>query len=95
MALARGMPIPDAIKNAPSIPEGMEVFLVAFIELSTCRSITMGGLGPIPWTAINEYAAASGMIGDLRDSLFYYVRALQNAEYERKREKDKPKLILP
>jgi hypothetical protein len=28
----------------------------AYTRLTTCRQITSGGIGPIPWTAINDYA---------------------------------------
>lgn len=32
----------------------------AYFELATCRPVGMG-LGPIPWTAIHEYAEANGV----------------------------------
>lgn len=31
------------------------------MELSTCKPIGMGGAGPIPWTAIREYARDHGI----------------------------------
>lgn len=39
----------------PSIG-GLDFYVAAFYELSTCRQIGMGGVGPIPWTAIAEYS---------------------------------------
>jgi len=33
----------------------------AFRALSTCRQVSMGGVGQIPWTAIRDYAEAHGI----------------------------------
>lgn len=49
------MPIPDKIKNAPELLPGLDLYFVAFMELSTCRTVGMGE-GPIPWTAMRDYA---------------------------------------
>jgi hypothetical protein len=57
------MPIPDKIKNKPLLLTGLQFFYNAFWELTTCRALGMAE-GPIPWTAIYQYAAAHG----IRDS---------------------------
>ena len=37
----------------------------AFDELSTDRSVSIGGLGPIPYTSLAEYARSEGL-GDFQ-----------------------------
>ncbi len=36
----------------------------AFELLSTCRQISQGGVGPIPWSAIDQFAQQQGFAGD-------------------------------
>ena len=55
----------DAGKHVPAIEEmptatGLEWYMTAFRDLSSCRSLGMG-LGPIPWTAIEAYAYANDL----------------------------------
>lgn len=91
-ALMRGLPVPDMIRNAPELLPGLDLYFVAFLELSTCRPATMAGVGPIPWTAIDQYAVAGGFTGDQRGTLFYCVRAMERAQFERQQT---PKIITP
>src|SRR5690606_27200047 len=76
-----GMPIPDFIKNAPELMPGLEVFLEAFWDLSTCRQIGMG-LGPIPWTSVQEYCRINGGGEDFNRDIHYHVRQLDIAYLE-------------
>jgi hypothetical protein len=48
----------------------------AWEELSTCRGYHMGGPGPIPWSAIHEWARHRGMSRDEEDDLAQWVWAL-------------------
>jgi hypothetical protein len=53
---ATGVEVP-ALQSRP--PEaGMQLYLLGFAELTTCRQIGMG-VGPIPWTAIQKYIEVS------------------------------------
>jgi len=52
-ARTNNMPVPDKIKNAPTLQSGLEFYYTAFIELSTCRDAGMGA-GPIPWESIHK-----------------------------------------
>ena len=70
------MPIPEAIQSAPVLYEGLDLFLTAFLDLSTCRGVTMAGAAPIPWTAIDRYCVAHNTDGELREDIFYHVRQL-------------------
>lgn len=68
---------------------GLDFYYGAFLELSTCRSIGMGA-GPIPWTAVNDYAERMGLTDEGFETLLALVKRL-DAEYlkwqDRKRKK--------
>lgn len=81
--------VPDAIKNAPELYEGLAFYYRAFLDLSTCREIGMAE-GPIPWNALDTYASRYGLIGEERERFFTLMRAL-DGEYLRYREKTRPK----
>lgn len=38
--------------------------LRAFEELSSCRLIVQGAVGPIPWNVIHQYAEREGLLDD-------------------------------
>ena len=60
--------------------------MAAFYELTTCR----GGMGgPIPWTAIVQYAQWAGWTGELFDDAVFYIRALDSVVLEREEAKTK------
>lgn len=63
----------------PALEPAWQFFWAAFWELSTERQIGMG-LGPIPASALREYARHSGVFGDLLDSFTVVIRAV-DAEY--------------
>lgn len=70
-----GLPLPKGIARAPELFQGLEVYLVAFWDLTTTRNNGMG-LVPISWSAVHAYSEASGL--DL-DDLLYFIRALDQA----------------
>jgi hypothetical protein len=70
-----GMPLPKAILNKPELLPGLDLFLDAFMALSSCRYLGMGE-GPIPWTAIDRYCTVNEIEGSLREELFHHVRSL-------------------
>ena len=51
----------------------------AFRELQSDRAVTMAGLGPIPFTAIDRYAARYG-VRDF-DRFCRLIRAMEAAQY--------------
>ena len=57
---------------------GLELYYDAFWELSTCRATGLA-LGPIPWSAIKDYAVTFGLDEAQEEDLFYLVRAVDNA----------------
>lgn len=84
------LPIPDAIANAPILTEGLELYFMAFLDLTTCRSYGMSE-GPIPWIAIRDWAAYNKLSAYQTDDLFYMVREMDNAylDYRAKQQKKK------
>jgi len=51
--------------NAPLPEDAYQVRVFeAFEKLSTCRQIVMGAVGPIPWSAIDQYAQRMGVADD-------------------------------
>lgn len=69
------MPLPQAIVNAPELQLGLDLFYVAFTDLSTCRSIGMSE-GPIPWTAVRDYCDELLLEGDQREDMFFHIREM-------------------
>ena len=75
------LPLPRKIAEAPALFQGLELYYDAFLELNSCRT-TGFGLGPIPWTAMCDYAEAFELDEEQKDDLFYYVRAMDVAYLE-------------
>lgn len=46
--------------DAPELDAGLEFYLHAYVDLSTCRPVGFGPT-PLPWTAIRDYAEAYGV----------------------------------
>lgn len=89
MAAASGDPLPESIANAPELLPGLELHMMAFRELSTCRSMGQP-IDQIPWTAIVRWADEYGVADEQREDLIYHVRALDVAfirEIEEQRER--------
>lgn len=72
------MPLPQAIANAPVLELGLDLFYIAFTDLSTCRAIGMAE-GPIPWTAVQAYCDELLLDGDQREDMFFYIREMDAA----------------
>jgi len=76
------MPIPRKFAEAPDVPMGLDLYLTAFWELTTCRQPGFSGPGPIPWAEIAGYAVAMGLDERQFDDLVYYIRVLDVAYLE-------------
>jgi len=68
-----GLPLPDKIRDAPSLWPGLAIFFTAFNDLTTSRFMPMG---PIPWLAIDAYCDAKHIEGDQRADMLYHVGSL-------------------
>jgi len=88
-ALKKGRPLPDWYLESPDQVEGDEIYLMAFWDLSTTR--IMGDvIGPIPWTAINQYADVQEFDKALKLHFIQVIRQM-DAEYLDWQRKNKPK----
>lgn len=85
--MREGRPLPERIQNAPQLHLGLQLYYDAFFELNTCRTVGMG-LGPIPWTAVIDYARAFEFDDEQTDSLIYFVREMDAAFLAQKNKKD-------
>lgn len=74
------------LENWPELPNELRIYRSAFKDLSSDRPQGMSGIQPIPWSAIDRWAARHAM-GDPDDfeRLVALVRAQDNAliEYHR------------
>lgn len=82
------MPVPDSIKNKPQVPVGLEFVWRAFWELSTDRDLGMAE-GPIPWTAMNDYAYRYGLMGDDFDYFVLLLKAMDSVYIEKRSDQQK------
>ncbi len=77
------------IMEKPDLGRGLELYMDAFEELSTCRGYPFEGCGPIPWDAIVRYADRLELIaGDARRFL-RMIRSLDDEFLRWMREKRK------
>lgn len=83
MAYSRGVRPPKPIQDAPDLLPGLDWYLRAFYELSTCRPIGYGAVGSIPWTAIVQYGHLHGLGGEALEDLVFLVRELDSEYLER------------
>lgn len=88
-AMRSGAPLPDRIKNAPELLQGLELYLLAFMELTSCRGLGYGSVGPIPWLAIDRYCEVHRVEGESREDLFYQVQRLDKVYLEWQTDKSK------
>lgn len=79
-------PIPAHIVNAPELHPGLDLYFLAFLELTTCR--TQGyAEGPISWLSIKEYAVWEQFDRDQIEDLFYHIRKMDDAYLNYRAEK--------
>jgi len=92
MAFKNRMPLPEAIRNAPVLNLGLQLYFEAYCELDSERS-TGWGVGRIPWSSVQAYAQYNGYTSDQTDRLHNHVRAMDQAhrEYLDKQSKKKNK----
>jgi hypothetical protein len=75
-AEAKGRELPDWVHKKPVENRGDDFYLSAFSDLGTCRSLSQEMPGPIPWTAIVEYADRAGLESDVSQGFIRIIRAM-------------------
>jgi len=90
-----GRPLPPKIAQAPVLHPGLELYWTAFHELNTCRSYGFTP-GPIPFTAIMDYARAHEFSEDQTETLFHHVRVMDQAylDYNHRKSEQRRKSAL-
>lgn len=69
-------PLPEAIKNAPDLILGLELFYVAFQELSSARQLGSMSEGPIGWNILAEYCQAHEIDGEQYEDFMFFLNRL-------------------
>ena len=69
------MPIPEKIANAPQIKQGLELYLFAYFDLSSERTMD----GQIPWSRIELYCEKNGFDEDQSENTHYFVSRMDAA----------------
>lgn len=87
-------PFPNAILNAPTLDPGLNLFYVAFLDLTSCRTLGYAQ-GPIPWVAIHHYCEAHDITGEQREDVFYHVAHLDKEYLDWSAEKTKQSIAQP
>ena len=83
-----GQPIPDGIANAPRLNLGLELYLQAFYDLDSERTIGLS-LSPIPWSAIHNYCECNLLGEEQTENMHYFIRRMDGANLKRMNEKSK------
>lgn len=87
-ALRAAHQLPDELDGAPLNTDAAVWILAAFWELNTCRPVAMG-FGPIPWTAIVQYAEHHRLASDVFPAFVAAIRTCDNAWLDWQRERSK------
>jgi hypothetical protein len=85
------MPLPDKIKNKPEVKLGLELYWKAFQDLSSDRDIGMG-VGPIPWSSMNEWGARNHIRGDDFERFVAVLRGMDSIYMDKQSKKAKGKM---
>lgn len=84
------MRLPDAILNAPTLQPGLELYLTAFMDLSTTRQLGMGE-GSIPWNYIKDWGIYNKLDDEQMYALFHHIRLMDNEYLSYRAKKGKQK----
>lgn len=90
----RRKPLPKTIREAPELRHGLGLYYEAFNELDTCRSFGMG-VGPIPWSAVQEYALTYGYSTEQADDLHFFIQRMDVAYRKHVSKKSDSKTLSP
>jgi len=82
--------LPDRIANRPQLIQGLELYFIAWGDLDSERAVGFG-LGPIPRSAMVNYAREYGFSEEQKEDLLYLVREMDNDFLARQSKKKPPK----
>ena len=84
------MPLPERIRNKPTLRIGLEFYWKAYRDLTSDRDIGMG-VGPIPWQAMNNWGIRNHVYGDDFERLVITLQGLDKVFMDRQGKKNKHK----
>jgi len=73
-ALRLNAPLPDKIANVPDLNTGLEFYLEVYLDLCSDKNVGFGE-GPIPWSAMNEYAKRYNIADEEFERMVSVLRA--------------------
>jgi hypothetical protein len=82
-------PLPARIANAPELLLGLDLYYLAFFDLTSCRSLGYGIEGPITWLTVDEYADRIGLEGDQREDLHFHISRMDKTYLDFRAKKHK------
>jgi hypothetical protein len=71
------MPIPDRIREAPELMLGLQLYIGAWLDLSSCRQSGWTE-GPIPWPEVEQYGRLLELDEETIADLHHHIRAMDN-----------------
>jgi hypothetical protein len=86
------MPIPERIQNAPTLHFGLELYYLAFLDLTSCRGTGYGTEGPIPWLAMDRWAVRHELSDEQWQDLQFHLGRMDEVYLKYKAEKLKASL---
>jgi hypothetical protein len=75
-------PLPKQFLNAPELFAGLDIYYIAFMDLTSCRDIGQNVMGPISWYMVQQYCNEYGIEGEQREDVFYHVLKMDEAYIE-------------
>jgi hypothetical protein len=70
------------------------MFYAAFMDMTSCRELGYGQIGPVNWLTVQRYCEVYGIAGEQREDMFYFVNKMDR-EYlnwlDKKRKRKEPK----
>lgn len=87
------MPQPAWYLDEPAIEPCERIYLEAFVDLQTCRSVGMD-VGPIPWRDVADYGDRLGLVGPMHRLFCKVIRSMDEA-WLRKRAADRAAEMPP
>ena len=85
------MPLPEKIKNKPTLNAGLDFYWKAFADLSTDRDMGMGE-GLIPWTSVHFWGLRHQVTGDDFERLWLIIRGTDSVYIEKRNLRSKTKM---
>lgn len=73
--------LPDSLRDAPKLWEGLALYYQAFFDLHSCRQ-RGEGIGPIDWLAIDRYCERNGIEGEQYEDMHFFIARMDHAYLE-------------